>query len=132
MNGSRGVIVKFTSETRRPVVKFCDGIERTMSRECFTQSLAGKVVAQRLQYPLELSWVISVHKSQGMTVDKAVVNLSKVFECGQAYVALSRVRSKHGLCLSAPLRASQIKADQEVVAFYRDLSQKEKPIPSYS
>jgi ATP-dependent DNA helicase PIF1 len=121
VNGSRGVITRFTSETNRPVVKFSDGIERPVNKETFQQSLGGRLVAQRLQYPLDLSWGISVHKSQGMTVDKAVVNLQKVFEFGQSYVALSRVRSKAGLSLSAPLLQSHVKAHPEVVSFYNDL-----------
>jgi ATP-dependent DNA helicase PIF1 len=121
VNGSRGVVTRFTSETNRPVVKFSDGIERPLNKEVFQQSLGGRVVAQRQQYPLDLSWGISVHKSQGMTVDKAIVNLQKVFEYGQSYVALSRVRSKGGLSLSGPLQSAHIKAHPDVVSFYTAL-----------
>ena len=108
-------------ETKRPIVKFCDGIERTINFETFSLSMGGKVIAQRIQIPLVLSWGISVHKSQGMTVEKAVVHLKKVFEYGQSYVALSRVRSKDGLSLTYPINAQQVIAHPNVVEFYRQL-----------
>ena len=66
MNGARGVVVRFTRETRRPVVKFSDGIERVISCEVFALTVGGRVVAQRLQVPLDLAWGLSVHKAQGM------------------------------------------------------------------
>ena len=121
VNGSRGVVVKFTKDTKRPVVRFREGVERMMKSEVFALSLAGFIVAQRSQVPLDLSWGISVHKSQGMSVDKAEVNLRKVFEFGQAYVALSRVRSIEGLSLASPLLPQQVRVHADVVDFYEKL-----------
>lgn len=126
-------------------MKFADGVERVLGPELFSVSLGGVVVAQRSQLPLDLSWGISVHKAQGMTVDKAQLHLKNVFECGQAYgellsnalltmltekcqtvivvsVALSRVRSLAGLSLSHPLQAGQVRAHPEVIRFYEKLA----------
>lgn len=72
-------------DSGRPVVKFGDGVERVIGPEVFSVTLGGTVVAQRSQLPLDLSWGISVHKAQGMTVDKAQLHLKNVFEYGQAY-----------------------------------------------
>ncbi len=121
MNGSRGIVVKMAEGSNRPVVRFSDQIERTISTESFTISVAGRVVAQRVQIPLDLAWGISVHKCQGQTVERAEIHLKNVFEYGQAYVALSRVRSREGLCLRFPLEKRQIMAHPSVVRFYRQI-----------
>lgn len=102
-------------------MKFTDGSSRIVSKEKFTISLGGAVVAQRIQLPLTLAWGMSVHKSQGITVDRAIVDLKHAFEFGQAYVALSRVRSFSGLSLKYHLSITQIKVCPEVKLFYKQL-----------
>jgi len=72
------------------------------------------------QFPVKLAWAITIHKSQGKTFDKVVIDLGRgAFEHGQTYVALSRCRSLDGLVLKQPLRQSDIITDERVVAFYQ-------------
>ena len=72
------------------------------------------------QIPLALAWSISIHKSQGMTLDCVSVSLSRVFECGQAYVALSRAKSLDNLKV-LDLSESSVRANQRVVKYYVSL-----------
>lgn len=100
VNGSLGVVVGFDTEEHYPIVKFRNGREITMVPESWELRDGDKKRAGLLQIPLRLAWAITVHKSQGMTLDAARVNLRRAFVEGMGYVALSRVRSLDTLSLS--------------------------------
>lgn len=99
VNGTLGVVEGFDPNTDYPIVKTRDGNRIWVEPMDWTIEDDGRVLAKISQLPLRLAWAITVHKSQGMSLDAAVMDLRAVFEFGQGYVALSRVRSLAGLHL---------------------------------
>lgn len=98
-NGSIGRVVDFEPTTDYPVVQFMNGREITVVPETWELRDGDKKRASITQVPLRLAWAITVHKSQGMTLDAARIDLRKAFVEGMGYVALSRVKSLHSLYL---------------------------------
>lgn len=82
-----------------------------------TKEISSKQIGRFKQYPLKAAWAITVHKSQGLTFDKAIIDVHAAFSPGQAYVALSRCRTLEGLVLSSPVSASVFMKDNAVDAY---------------
>ena len=125
VNGTIGTVVRIAGGTVRVEV---DGEQHDVepavwerfrySYDAGSKSLSRDIVAEFTQFPLRLAWAVTIHKSQGKTYERAVVDLgSGAFAPGQTYVALSRLTSLDGLYLSRPLRPSDIKVDPDVQRF---------------
>lgn len=100
VNGTLGVVESFDEDDGLPIVRMRNGKSIKAEPEEWSVSDGDKKLATLSQVPLRLAWAITVHKSQGMSLDAAVMDLSKAFEYGQGYVALSRVRTLSGLYLA--------------------------------
>jgi hypothetical protein len=98
VNGTLGVVTGF-AQTGSPVVKTLSGRSLVVEPAEWRIDDGGRTLAQITQLPLRLAWAMTVHKSQGMSLDAAHMDLSNAFEYGQGYVALSRVRTLKGLSL---------------------------------
>jgi hypothetical protein len=99
VNGTLGTVIGFESTSRLPIVRTRDGESITVEPAEWAVEEGEEIVARIRQLPLKLAWAMTIHKSQGVSLDAAVMDLSRVFEFGQGYVALSRVRTLSGISL---------------------------------
>lgn len=97
VNGTLGIVSGFSSEDNNPIITIQNGKKIHVEPMEWTIEENGKIRARISQLPLRLAWAFTIHKSQGISLDSAVMDLSTVFEYGQGYVALSRVRRLSGL-----------------------------------
>ena len=115
-NGSQGIVKEIDQEIGTVKVKFNNGIIMNLGRHVWeSEKIPGVGVSQ---IPLILAWAISIHKSQGSTLDMAEIDIgSQIFECGQSYVALSRVKTLEGLFLSS-FDVGKIRVNSKVKRYY--------------
>lgn len=120
VNGTRGRIIRFSNQGN-PVVLTTDGNEIGVVEHVWrTFTDFGQEIASVTQYPLRLAWAVTVHKSQGLSLDAALIDLSQAFTPGMGYVALSRVRSLDGLYLRG-LNEQALAMNQDIAKFDKEL-----------
>lgn len=122
-NGAQGIVVDISPQ-KLPIVKYKNGYQMTMAYHIWpSETIPGVGVSQ---VPLILAWALTIHKAQGATLDVAEVDAgSNIFECGQTYVALSRVKSLEGLYLQS-FDVSKVRINRKVQEFYEILERQKQ------
>lgn len=127
INGSLGIVRDFSNKKNYPIVEFANNKIFTISPEDWLlekfdyDTKSTSIEASITQIPLILAWAITIHKSQGLTLDKISCDLSESFSAGQSYVALSRARNLEGIFIES-INFSKIYADPEAINFYKRIS----------
>ncbi len=130
-NGKIGIVSKLE---QNKIIVDCDGIEIEVYKETWENSkynlnrsdgkLTQETVGLFIQYPLRLAWAITIHKSQGLTFDKVMIDAGAAFSSGQVYVALSRCTSLNGIVLLSKIPSSAIYSNENVVKGQNSLTHK--------
>ena len=125
-NGKMGIVDDITDET---IIVRCDDGDVEVGRMEWSNiryredEQTGTITEEKLgsfiQYPLRLAWAVTIHKSQGLTFDKVIIDAARAFASGQVYVALSRCRTLQGIVLSSPLHNALLANDTSVVEYTR-------------
>ncbi|GAB1462803.1 ATP-dependent DNA helicase [Pedobacter sp.] len=128
-NGKIGKIKSLTSE--EIYVAFVDEEDLLLSKSAWQsfeyklddeEQVSQNQIGEFLQYPIKLAWAVTIHKSQGLTFDHAIIDAGKSFISGQVYVALSRVRTLGGLILKSKINKDSLRTNNEVLNFMKPLS----------
>ncbi len=127
VNGTLGTVVSLGE--RGIIVKTDNGDEIGVERQTWdfyryhinkrTKEIEAELCGSFKQYPLKLAWAVTIHKSQGLTFDKVIIDAGKAFTYGQVYVALSRCRRFHGIVLVSPITSKIIKTDPVVTQYMK-------------
>lgn len=131
INGTLGKIIGFVDDDDRyPIVEIFSGEKIIATPESWTIEEDDMVQAEISQIPLRLAWAITIHKSQGMTLDTAEIDLSKAFERGMGYVALSRVKSLDGIKLMG-FNETALEVSPKAISLEKDLVRQSEEIQQY-
>ncbi len=119
-NGTMGTVIGFNS-SGFPIIQIHGGRKIVAKKEDWNMEEDGKIKASISQLPLRLAWAITIHKSQGMSMDAAEIDLSSSFVEGMGYVAISRVKTLNGLKLLG-LNDMALKVNEEILSLDKDLA----------
>lgn len=111
------IIVSFTDGSADAEVEKYTWENKKFALNQETKEIEEKIVGTFIHYPLKLAWAITIHKSQGLTFEKAIIDISQAFAAGQTYVALSRLTSLKGLVLASPVQWSGPEIDKDLATF---------------
>lgn len=136
-NGKIGSVKKISADNKEIIVSFTDGSEdvKVLKEEWKNvkynydkteDKINEETMGTFSQFPLRLAWAVTIHKSQGLTFDQAIIDAGSAFAPGQVYVALSRIRSLRGLVLRSKINPSNIFTNKEVVAYSKNILPEEE------
>lgn len=127
---SNEIIVSFPDEKKKITIERFEWSNIRYELDENSQEIKETVLGTFVQFPIKLAWAITVHKSQGLTFEKAILDVSDAFAPGQAYVAFSRLKSLQGLVLLKPLQIRGIANDQQMIDYAKSKADEEKLVQS--